>query len=202
MIAALVEAGTTVDPTLVVFDAAFRGNLPDYRESPDLELAAPSLVENWRSLFHFNIGWSPEDFERAQAAWPKVLELTRRLHEAGVLLTAGTDANNPWTVPGPSLHRELELLVDAGIPPLEVLTIATRNGARVLGLEDEMGTVEPGKRADLVLLEADPTRDIRATRAIVWAMKGGEVHRPQALLAEIEAADSDMAVTQWSASDP
>ena len=98
------------------------------------------------------------------------------------MLTAGTDANNPWIVPGDSFHKELELLVRAGIRPLDALTIATRNGAEVLGLLAETGTVTPGKRADLVLLNGDPTKDIRATRQIEWVMKDGRVYRPEALL--------------------
>ncbi|CAN5573620.1 hypothetical protein BH23BAC4_BH23BAC4_08610 [soil metagenome] len=84
-------------------------------------------------------------------------------------------------IPGESLHRELELLVDAGISPGDVLQIATRNGAESLRLLAETGTVEPGKRADLVLLTANPLTDISNTRRIAWVMRGGERFRPQDL---------------------
>lgn len=175
MIDALVEHGVTVDPTLVMWETIVRGDDPEVIESPWLDRVPASMLENWRTTFHMNPGWQPADFERARAAFPKALELTRRLHEAGVMLTAGTDANNPWVVPGVSLHRELELLVEAGIPPLEVLTIATRNGAAVIGLLDQIGTVQEGKVADLLLLSEDPSRDISATRSIVEVIQGGSV---------------------------
>ena len=89
---------------------------------------------------------------------------------------------NPWTVPGVSFHRELELHVNAGIPPLAVLSIATRNGAQSLGILDEVGTLEVGKRADLVALEGDPVKDIRNTRRVVWVMQNGALLRPRELL--------------------
>lgn len=182
MIGALADRGVSVDPTLVLFEGMVRGDDPFYTASQDLDYAAPSLVANWRSTFHFNLGWSEEDFARARAAWPRFLELARRLHEGGVMLVAGTDANNPWIVPGVSFHRELELLVEAGVPEHDVLVIATRNGARVLGLEDEIGTVEVGKAADLVLLGGDPLVDISNTRKIVWTMQAGRRFEPEPLL--------------------
>jgi imidazolonepropionase-like amidohydrolase len=101
--------------------------------------------------------------------WPKLLELTRRYHEGGMILTVGSDLPNQWVVPGWSLHREMQLLTEAGITPAAVLQMATRNGALALGLEDR-GTVEPGRVADLVVLRADPLSDIRNTTKIhsVW----------------------------------
>lgn len=185
MIEALVKNDVSVDPTLVVFEGMVRGDDPFYTESEALTLAAPSLVANWRAWFNFNTGWTPDDFSAARAAWPRFLELAKRLHDAGVTITAGTDANNPWIVPGHSFHRELELLVEAGISPLEVLKIATHNGAKVMGLLDETGTVEAGKWADMVLLRADPVTDISNSREIEWVMQSGRIHRPAELLAGI-----------------
>lgn len=182
-IAAVAREDVILDPTLVFFDAMVRGDDPGVTDAPELEVVAPSLLQNWRTSFHMNIGWTAEDFRRGRAAMPRMLELARRLHEAGVTLAAGTDANNPWVVPGPSFHRELELLVQAGIPAADVLVIATRNGAEAAGLLEDRGTVEPGKRADLVLLERDPRQDIRATRAIEWVMQAGEPLDPTAVLA-------------------
>ncbi|HEX4931672.1 MAG TPA: amidohydrolase family protein, partial [Gemmatimonadaceae bacterium] len=138
-----------LDPTLVVFERAVHADDAAVHAHPHLGDAPDALVENWRTSFNFNIGWTADDYRRARAAFPKALQLTKRLYDKGVLLGAGTDANNPWTVAGESYHRELELLVAAGIPPMNVLTIATRNGARILGLERETGTLEAGKRADL-----------------------------------------------------
>ncbi len=172
-----------LDPTLVVFEHAFFGDSTRFTTATEgLELAHPALVDNWKRLFSFNIGWNEADFDVARRSWPKVLRLTRQLWEAGVLLSAGTDANNPWTVPGPSFHRELQLLVQAGIPSAQVLRIGTRNGAEVAGLLDDVGTIEKGKRADLILLDGDPVADIRATSSIVWVMKEGIRYRPSELL--------------------
>jgi imidazolonepropionase-like amidohydrolase len=179
----LAQRSVSIDPTLVVFERAVRGDDPSITRSPELEMASPALLDNWRTFFTFNIGWKADDYRRARAAWPKALAFTKLLHDRGVLIGAGTDAGNPWTVHGESFHRELELLVHAGIPPLDVLTIATRNGARMLRLEHETGTIEVGKRADLVLLRDNPLVSISATRSIEWVMKGGTLHSPAELLA-------------------
>lgn len=106
----------------------------------------------------------------------------RVFHERGVRLTVGTDYLNPWMTPGVALHRELELLVSAGISPLDVLTLATRNGAEALGIADETGTIEVGKRADLVVLSEDPLISISNTRSIELVVLRGEPHRPAELL--------------------
>jgi imidazolonepropionase-like amidohydrolase len=187
-IQAVARNDVILDPTLVFFDALVRGDDPSVSEAPELTLAAPALVENWRGSFQMNEGWTDEDFRRGRQAFPKMLELARLLHEAGVTLAAGTDANNPWIVPGPSFHRELELLVEAGIPPEEVLVIATANGARAAGLLDDRGTIEPGKRADLVLVSRDPREDIRATRELRWVMQGGQRFDPRGLLRSVVEA--------------
>jgi imidazolonepropionase-like amidohydrolase len=72
------------------------------------------------------------------------------------------------------LQRELDLLAEAGLPPADVLVAATRNGARALGILDQTGTIEPGKRADLLLLRANPAEDIAGLRKVVRAMRGGQ----------------------------
>jgi imidazolonepropionase-like amidohydrolase len=106
-----------------------------------------------------------------ERAWlfARKLALVRAMHRAGVPFLAGTDLGAYRLRGGTSLHDELELLVQAGLTPMQALQTATRNPARVLGLEHELGTVEEGKLADLVLLEADPLRAIRNTRKI-WAV--------------------------------
>lgn len=108
---------------------------------------------------------SPIKMEHAFAA-------VRQLKEAGVPILAGTDAPNPGTTHGASIHRELELLVQAGLTPLEALTAATSTPAKLFALKDR-GRIAPGLRADLVLVDGDPTKDITATRAIAMIWKGG-----------------------------
>lgn len=96
----------------------------------------------------------------------------RALHAAGVPILAGSDAPNPGTTHGASIHRELELLVSAGLSPTEALAAATTNAAAAFRLADR-GRIAPGLRADLVLVDGDPTVDITATRAVVHVWKGG-----------------------------
>jgi imidazolonepropionase-like amidohydrolase len=93
----------------------------------------------------------------------------KRLHDAGVVLALGTDRTL-----GPTVHQELELLHQAGIPPAELVRIATLNGAQYLGREKEFGSIEPGKLADLVLLTADPGADVRNFRTVDTVYKGGK----------------------------
>ena len=94
------------------------------------------------------------------------LSLTEKMHKSGVLFLAGTDTPNPSILPGFALHDELKLMVSAGFSPMEALQTATLNPARYLGKEKDLGTIETGKLADLVLLDANPLDDISNTRKI------------------------------------
>lgn len=106
----------------------------------------------------------------------------RRIHDAGIDIVMGTDAGNIGTLHGPSVHREMRLMVEAGLTPLEVLRSATVNGARTLGLAGEVGGVEPGMLADLVILDADPLADIGNLEKVHRVIKGGVVFEPEALM--------------------
>ena len=110
-----------------------------------------------------------------QYLWPKVLQLTKMMYDNGVPILSGTDIPNFDLVPGASLHHELELLVEAGIPPLEVIKIATRNGAQALGIEEEVGTIESGKQADMVILSDNPVDDISNTKKIEAVINNGQL---------------------------
>lgn len=162
------------DGTLATFEAMAWGDSARVTRSPDLAYSAPSLVSNWQE-FTLTQGWTKADYDSARAVWPKVLEFEKLLYDRGVLVTVGTDANNPWTAPGASYARELELLVAAGIPPLQVIRLATHNGAEALGILDRVGTITPGKRADLLLLDANPLADIGNTRRIAMVMADGRI---------------------------
>jgi imidazolonepropionase-like amidohydrolase len=104
-------------------------------------------------------------------------DATRAAKNAGVTIDAGTDGMMPGsTAELPNIHREMELLVSrAGFTPLEAMTAATRNSARAIGVDSVVGTVAVGKRADLVVLNADPATDIRNTRSVYFVMKGGRI---------------------------
>jgi imidazolonepropionase-like amidohydrolase len=120
---------------------------------------------------------TPESARATQRRIEIGLQNAKRLHDAGVAIAVGTDAGNPGTLHGPSIYREMELLQEAGLAPMDVLVAATKIGARAMGREHELGTVEEGKLADLVLLDADPTQDIANARRVRWVMKGGvKVH--------------------------
>jgi imidazolonepropionase-like amidohydrolase len=109
-----------------------------------------------------------------QYLWPKVLQLTKMMYDNGVPILSGSDIPNFDLVPGASLHHELELLVEAGIPPLEVIKIATRNGAQALGIERDVGTIEPGKQADMIVLSQNPLVDISNTKKIEAVIVDGQ----------------------------
>jgi imidazolonepropionase-like amidohydrolase len=109
-----------------------------------------------------------------QYLWPKVLQLTKMLYENGVTILSGSDTPNFDLVPGASLHHELEIMVDAGIPPLEVIKIATSNGAQALDIGDNVGTVELGKQADMIILSDNPLDDIRNTKKIEAVIVDGQ----------------------------
>jgi len=113
--------------------------------------------------------------ERKWTWWMQIMttiaqENLRMINEAGGVLVAGTDQSS-----GPALHRELELMADAGIPASEIIRIATLNGAIFLGKEREMGSIEEGKIADMILLGADPTIDINNAKEILEVIKGGRI---------------------------
>ena len=101
-----------------------------------------------------------------------------RLRDAGVLFAAGTDAVYPGDFQGEGLHRELELLVESGLSPLQAITAATKNAAAIVNASAEWGTLEPGKLANLILVDGKPDRRIGDTRRIALVMKEGARHRP------------------------
>jgi len=115
-----------------------------------------------------------KDDPQNQHLWSKVLQLTKILYDHGVTIMSGTDIPNFGLIPGISLHHELELLVKAGINPLNVIKIATRNGADALGILDDVGTIEAGKQADMIILNANPIINIRNIGAIEGVIEDGQ----------------------------
>jgi imidazolonepropionase-like amidohydrolase len=115
-----------------------------------------------------------KDDPQNQHLWSKVLQLTKILYDHGVTIMSGTDIPNFGLIPGISLHHELELLVKAGINPLNVIKIATSNGADALGILDDVGTIESGKQADMIILNANPIINIRNIGAIEGVIEDGQ----------------------------
>jgi imidazolonepropionase-like amidohydrolase len=125
-------------------------------------------------------GQNAEAMERSAIAAERSFDLmaanVRAVHAAGIPVAMGTDAGNPLTLHGPSVHLEIEALNRAGLSPMDVIVAATRNGALAMGRLDDFGTVEPGKAADLVILSADPLADVRNIRSVERIVRAGVVH--------------------------
>lgn len=145
-------------PTLVVMEGL--GAIGDEDAAAELAYVSPALRAFWQQEEY-------RDFAPvARRVLPHMQALVGALHAAGVPLACGTDLANPNVVAGFSLHRELELLAAAGLPPAAALRAATVNSARLCGREDRLGAIAPGMTASLLLLRADPLADVRHTRAI------------------------------------
>ena len=184
---AMARRGFYVIPTLTLSDGAARfAHDSGYMEDPflrasvtDTELAAlrePGFAGNYRDAWVRNAN----DPDRAPLDALKqhrvdVLANVGMLHARGVPIVVGTDTGNPYVHPGYSVHRELELLVQAGLTPMQAIEAGTRRAAEMLRQQDEFGTLAVGKRADLLVLDADPLADIRNTRRIAAVIVDGKL---------------------------
>jgi hypothetical protein len=139
-----------------------------------------AAAEPWGEAGAERLHNPPEDVDTTFADWG--LFLTGRAHGAGVPIGAGTDTPIGLAIPGYSLHTELEFLVRAGLSPLEALAAATVRPAEFFSLQERMGTVDAGKLADLVLLEANPLDDIANTKRIALVVSKGRVLDPDDLV--------------------
>jgi imidazolonepropionase-like amidohydrolase len=167
----LKKNGTRVTPTLNSLNTASHPEEWSV-DDPLLEFAPPALAKQWRDSFH-------DDQMKQRAAWlarqaSNDWKLTSELHHAGIALLVGSDSLDPFVFPGESLHKELVEMVRAGLTPAEVLQSATRGAAQFLGRERDLGTVEPGKAADLVLLDASPLENIANTQRITAVVRDGK----------------------------
>ncbi len=164
---------TVVDPTIALREWFWHPKSVPFSTLEPGVAKVPQALEGPMN----STGVPDERVADTTAMMNKMLELIRILFRAGVPIVAGTDQ----TVPGHSLHREIELYVKAGLTPMEALQTATLVPARVMGLEKESGTVEAGKVADLLLLDADPLADIANTRKISRVVARGRVYDPAPL---------------------
>jgi imidazolonepropionase-like amidohydrolase len=186
--------GTWQVPTLVEeqsFALLISGGLMDQR---GMNFIPPAMQKPW-DLANILTPLSAEDRQDLVKIVPMMLDVVGRMHRAGVRILAGSDA--PWlVVPGFSLHDELVLLVKAGLTPADALRAATLDTAQFLGLQDLLGTVETGKLADLVLLDANPLEDIRNTQKINGVFIRGRYFDRQALDGLLQKLENRAAATR------
>jgi len=169
----LLEHHVVLDPTLAVFEmATHSADQPVASFEPGIVMLPPQLAS---AIEHSGV--PPSDAAAARATFEGLVAIVGALHRAGVPIVAGTDQQ----VPGHSLHRELELYVRAGFTPMEALQSATLVPARAMRLERESGTIAPGKRADLVVLDRDPLSDIANIRSVHLVIAAGRPYDPTLL---------------------
>jgi imidazolonepropionase-like amidohydrolase len=159
---------TVVDPTIAMFELFTATTAkPPASFEPGINKIPQVLAQQLT-----DVGPPNENSEIGQKIFEKSVAIIGALHRSGVPIVAGTDQ----TVPGHSLHREIELYVEAGFTPMEAIQAATLVPARVMGLEKETGTVEKGKRADLILINGNPLEDIHNTRNLEYVITNGAMY--------------------------
>jgi imidazolonepropionase-like amidohydrolase len=161
------EHGTVTDPTVAVLELMIHPKeTPIESFEPGLTKVPPELVEQINKK-----GGPAGEVEGLEMVVNTLLKIIGALHQANIPIIAGTDVG----VPGHTLHRELELYVKAGLTPLEAIQAATITPARVMKLENEVGVIEPGKRADIIILDANPLDNISNIRKVRFVMTQGRL---------------------------
>jgi hypothetical protein len=188
----LVENQTWYVPTHVTRRMEAYADDARFRDDPRNRYLPPPMLQAWNADADRMVEMAPTPEERAvvRAFYRKGLELTGAAHRAGVRVLLGTDGGDSFVYPGSGVHDELGELVAAGLTPAEALRAATAEAAEFLGRSDLHGTVEPGKRADLVLLAGDPldsVENVREIRAVVFRGAVLDRERLDALLSQAES---------------
>ena len=182
LISLLIEKHVAITSTLPVFEPTIPGRPP--LSARELECLAPIPRENYlRTWARVNSGTAT----RSAALWKKMLSLEKKFFDAGGFLVAGTDPTGyGGTIAGHSSLREVELLVEAGLSSEQAIQVASYNGARWLGVEKEVGSIEPGKAADLVVVAGDPAKTIADIRKIETVFKDGVGYDSKKLLDSVK----------------
>lgn len=176
LFASFARNGTWHCPTLTVLRSMASLDDSTFTSDPRLKYMPSGIRTSWAPSNDPRLASKrPVDYAVGRRLFRKNLELVGRMRRAGVRLIAGTDVLNPFTFPGFSLHDELGLLVEAGLTPLEAIQSATINAAEYASQSREVGTIDVGKVADLVLLDASPLDDIGNTKRIAAVVIGGRL---------------------------
>jgi len=185
----MAESDMWLSPTLTVLRSIAYLDDSTYTNDERMKYLPAFMTSTWNPKNDFRFkDRKPEFYEVSRAKYKKQLSLMGRLANKGVKIIAGTDYPNPYCFPGFSLHDELELMVEGGMTSLQALQAATLNAAIFQNKEDEFGSIEGGKLASMVLLKANPLKDINNTREIEAVILRGEVHTRAALDAMLETA--------------
>lgn len=186
LVAELAQRKVYVDPTLAVFrNMILLPDVPEVRDHPDNALVPQRLRDFWPVYLRQTGCPQGGSLENRRNEFRKFQELTGKLYRAGVPLLVGTDSPEPQVTPGFSLHQELEMLVESGLPPAAALTAATLTNATVLGERERLGSISEGKIGDIVLLSENPLDDIRNTSRIDLVIHNGYIGRPNELLKRV-----------------
>lgn len=179
LIRLLVERNVAIQPTMITWFRVASDHRPDYaRQDAEyskietLGYVPPGVKQLWQTSSIYEPK-SPSDLERFRLGYAKMSRFLKRFHDAGGVLLAGSAAS--VMVPGLSLHREMELMVELGLSPREVIDIATRRNAEFLRKDKELGTIAVGKLADIIIVEQNPLKDINHIERIALVMKDGHV---------------------------
>ena len=161
-------------PTLIRIRTMQLADDRTYCDDPNLQYVPAAIRQMWAELTdQFQAKLSDEIRALLKELFALQIGMVKPLYDAGVNMMAGSDTGGGWIIPGVGLHREFDLLAEAGLSPLEILQLTTRNVAKFLGRETMMGSVEEGKNADLVLLAANPLADVANLHKVTGVVRAG-----------------------------
>ncbi len=193
VIDATVKSGAWNCPTLVVTERfGHLDNPAQLDATKGLEFVAAQIREQWKPQNDFRIkSWTPERFAQTRTRNETAAKLVADLQKAGAHLVLGTDTGNPYVVPGFAVHDELALLVKAGLTPWQAMHMATAAAAELVDKPGSFGVIAPGARADLVIVDADPTKDIGALATPSLVVVRGKQMKPADLVAALKKPAGD-----------
>lgn len=171
----LKASGNWQVPTLIRLKTIYLADDPAFARDPSIRYMPPATVDSWREVTaKFDKVYPSADRATMRDGYGFSLRLVKMLDEEGVKMLAGSDAaGSGWEIPGFALHQEFDELASAGLKPLRILQMTTSDAAEFLGRQSTMGRVAPGQNADLVLLDGDPTQDVRNLHRIAGVVRAG-----------------------------
>jgi len=197
----IVEQGVYVCSTIDIIAITLEYWNPNYLSNPTFRNVVPkdeleaiidpqirrlSIDEAWKVMMPGWPLWVGRLFFQKWIAETQVNEAKKMfqlLHRSGAKIVLGSDSSGwpivPYLLHGPSTHYEMNLLLEMGMSPLEIITAATQTPAQMLGIEDDLGTIEIGKKADLIVLASNPLEDFSVIHNPIWVMKNGELHKAE-----------------------